>query len=438
MNSLLSHKTRPLRPLEPLRFVNEVGTSKFISYSERNAAASAGRGADPNQDDSHIWLGTRTSGLRVALDRHSAWNDPSSHGHVTNTWDVAAACTPSHARRRQDYARRWETVAAETFSARCALGLLALAGAAGQRPPTTGCAPARRILSTMTKTLAARTRRGPRPRMGPARRQPAAGLPRWRRSTAAAWLSTEGSTSVRPGAGRGGRQQCRLRGAHRARSKTVQGRGPSCGGRRRGWAVVLPRILLLQLYSKAWYISPSCTCFCGLHLSPVSGSNKNLAEEEAKATTPHDELLTPQVIARRSRTIFGLSGRWNSPSRINRNNFAARCLGKASRRHLARRRHPRAAVHAYRRTLPLFPRRRRPMPWNLRELQDWVVEPRLLQVAGVADVTPFRRPDQAVSDRDRPAGARQIQSVDHPDRRGGRANNGNAGGASSTTSSSPW
>ena len=47
-------------------------------------------------------------------------------------------------------------------------------------------------------------------------------------------------------------------------------------------------------------------------------------------------------------------------------------------------------VDADRGTVSLYTRG--PAGWTrlqLRELQDWVIEPRLLQVPGVADITPF-------------------------------------------------
>src|SRR5207245_10604376 len=51
MNSLLSHKTRRYGRWDLLRFVNEVGTSQFSAFTERNAAGIADSGGDPKQDD---------------------------------------------------------------------------------------------------------------------------------------------------------------------------------------------------------------------------------------------------------------------------------------------------------------------------------------------------------------------------------------------------
>ena len=66
---------------------------------------------------------------------------------------------------------------------------------------------------------------------------------------------------------------------------------------------------------------------------------------------------------------------------------------------------------------------------KLRELEDWVIEPRFLQVPGVADVTPFGGLVKQYQVGDRPAGARQVQPVHRADRAGRRAQQQNAGGA---------
>jgi prepilin-type N-terminal cleavage/methylation domain-containing protein/prepilin-type processing-associated H-X9-DG protein len=92
MNSLLSHKTRRYGRYNLMRFVNEVGTSQFICFSERNAAAFGPcTGGDPRQDDYDIWLGTPTIKPWIAYDRHTeAANYLYLDGHaVTLTWDVA-------------------------------------------------------------------------------------------------------------------------------------------------------------------------------------------------------------------------------------------------------------------------------------------------------------------------------------------------------------
>ena len=67
MNSLLSHKSRRYGQWTLLRFVNEVGTSQFVCFTERNAMAFLlPIGGNPRQDDFDIWLGT---GALQAVDR---------------------------------------------------------------------------------------------------------------------------------------------------------------------------------------------------------------------------------------------------------------------------------------------------------------------------------------------------------------------------------
>jgi prepilin-type processing-associated H-X9-DG protein/prepilin-type N-terminal cleavage/methylation domain-containing protein len=92
MNSLLSHKTRRYGRWNLLRFVNTVGTSQFICFSERNAAAfTIADGGDPRQDDYDIWLGTGIIKPWIAWDRHTqSANYLFLDGHVvTLSWEVA-------------------------------------------------------------------------------------------------------------------------------------------------------------------------------------------------------------------------------------------------------------------------------------------------------------------------------------------------------------
>jgi prepilin-type processing-associated H-X9-DG protein/prepilin-type N-terminal cleavage/methylation domain-containing protein len=92
MNSLLSHKTRRYGRWNLIRFVNEVGTSSFIAFSERNAAAfTSPDGEDPRQDDYDIWLGTGVIKPWIAYNRHSgAANYLYLDGHVAAlTWEAA-------------------------------------------------------------------------------------------------------------------------------------------------------------------------------------------------------------------------------------------------------------------------------------------------------------------------------------------------------------
>jgi prepilin-type processing-associated H-X9-DG protein/prepilin-type N-terminal cleavage/methylation domain-containing protein len=92
MNSLLSHKTRRYGRWNLMRFVNEVGTSQFVAFSERNAAAfTLPNGGDPRQDDYDIWLGTDIIKPWIAWDRHAhVANYLYLDGHVASlTWDVS-------------------------------------------------------------------------------------------------------------------------------------------------------------------------------------------------------------------------------------------------------------------------------------------------------------------------------------------------------------
>ncbi len=92
MNSLLSHKTRRYGRWNLIRFVNEVGTSNFIAFSERNPAAfTEESGNDPRQDDYDIWLGTGIIQPWIAYDRHTGVaNYLYLDGHVlTLRWEEA-------------------------------------------------------------------------------------------------------------------------------------------------------------------------------------------------------------------------------------------------------------------------------------------------------------------------------------------------------------
>ncbi len=92
MNSLLSHKTRRYGRWTLMRFVNQVGTSQFIAFSERNAAAfTPASGGDPRQDDYDIWLGTGIIKPWIASGRHlRVANYLYLDGHAASlTWEVA-------------------------------------------------------------------------------------------------------------------------------------------------------------------------------------------------------------------------------------------------------------------------------------------------------------------------------------------------------------
>ena len=92
MNSLLSHKTRRYGRWNLMRFINEVGTSQFVCFSERNAAVfTVEAGGDPRQDDYDIWLGTGIIQPWIAYQRHiGVANYLYLDGHaVTLPWDTA-------------------------------------------------------------------------------------------------------------------------------------------------------------------------------------------------------------------------------------------------------------------------------------------------------------------------------------------------------------
>jgi prepilin-type N-terminal cleavage/methylation domain-containing protein/prepilin-type processing-associated H-X9-DG protein len=91
MNSQLSHKTRRYGRWTLQRFIALVGTSNFISFSERNAEGILAGGGDPKQDDYDIWLGTGIIKPWIAYDHHGqAANYLYLDGHVvTLSWDAA-------------------------------------------------------------------------------------------------------------------------------------------------------------------------------------------------------------------------------------------------------------------------------------------------------------------------------------------------------------
>jgi prepilin-type processing-associated H-X9-DG protein/prepilin-type N-terminal cleavage/methylation domain-containing protein len=105
MNSQLSHKTRRYGRWTLLRFINEVGTSNFISFVERNADGLVATGSDPKQDDFDIWLGTVNFQPWIAYDRHiGSANYLYLDGHVvTLKWDSAVPdLFPDHVVLTQD------------------------------------------------------------------------------------------------------------------------------------------------------------------------------------------------------------------------------------------------------------------------------------------------------------------------------------------------
>ncbi len=92
MNSLLSHNSRRYGHWSLLRFVNDVGTSQFVSFSERNASVfEVANDEDPRQDDYDIWLGTGIIKPWIASDRHTGVaNYLFLDGHVASLkWETA-------------------------------------------------------------------------------------------------------------------------------------------------------------------------------------------------------------------------------------------------------------------------------------------------------------------------------------------------------------
>jgi prepilin-type N-terminal cleavage/methylation domain-containing protein/prepilin-type processing-associated H-X9-DG protein len=92
LNSQISHKTRRWQRWTLMRFINELGASNFIAYTERSAEGIANTGNDPRQDDFDIWLGTTNFQPWIAYTRHDSYpNWLFLDGHVVSmAWDAAA------------------------------------------------------------------------------------------------------------------------------------------------------------------------------------------------------------------------------------------------------------------------------------------------------------------------------------------------------------
>ena len=83
MNSLLSHKTMRYGRYTFPRFQQDIGSSNFIAFNERNGAAmDTDPNADPRQDDYDIWLGTSTLDNWIAWNRHGSSNVLFLDGHA--------------------------------------------------------------------------------------------------------------------------------------------------------------------------------------------------------------------------------------------------------------------------------------------------------------------------------------------------------------------
>ena len=88
LNSQLSHKTRRWGRWTLARFLNDVGTSQFIDYTERDAAAILADtvlAGEPKQDDFDVWLGVANFQKYIATLRHDrSANYLYLDGHVTS------------------------------------------------------------------------------------------------------------------------------------------------------------------------------------------------------------------------------------------------------------------------------------------------------------------------------------------------------------------
>lgn len=83
MNSLLSHKTRRYGRYTFPRFQQDIGSSNFVAFNERNGAVmDTDPNADPRQDDYDIWLGTSTLDKWIAWNRHGTSNVLYLDGHA--------------------------------------------------------------------------------------------------------------------------------------------------------------------------------------------------------------------------------------------------------------------------------------------------------------------------------------------------------------------
>lgn len=84
MNSLLSHKTVQYGRWTFPRFQNELGTSNFVAFNERdaNGILKSPEGGDPRQDDYDIWLGTLVLDTWIPWKRHGTSNVLYMDGHA--------------------------------------------------------------------------------------------------------------------------------------------------------------------------------------------------------------------------------------------------------------------------------------------------------------------------------------------------------------------
>jgi prepilin-type N-terminal cleavage/methylation domain-containing protein/prepilin-type processing-associated H-X9-DG protein len=91
MNSLLSHKTMRYGRWTFPRFQQQIGTSNFLMFNERNGEVmDTDPNAEPRQDDYDIWLGTQTLDNWIAWNRHGVSNCLYLDGHATPTMKADA------------------------------------------------------------------------------------------------------------------------------------------------------------------------------------------------------------------------------------------------------------------------------------------------------------------------------------------------------------
>ncbi len=92
MNSLLSHKTKRYGRWSFVRFQQEMGTSNFICFNERDAAGifNSPESGETRQDDYDVWLGTLVLDTWIPWERHGVSNCLYLDGHVVGTRRNAA------------------------------------------------------------------------------------------------------------------------------------------------------------------------------------------------------------------------------------------------------------------------------------------------------------------------------------------------------------
>jgi prepilin-type N-terminal cleavage/methylation domain-containing protein/prepilin-type processing-associated H-X9-DG protein len=84
MNSLLTHKSRRYGRWTFARFQNEIGTSNFVAFNERDAAGilNSPAAGDPRQDDYDIWIGSKVHDTWIPWNRHGSSNVLYLDGHA--------------------------------------------------------------------------------------------------------------------------------------------------------------------------------------------------------------------------------------------------------------------------------------------------------------------------------------------------------------------